>query len=155
MPDPLPSAVPGARVPPAEVPGVQGLTTLLVGVVVVAALYLGREVLIPITVAILLSFVLAPLVGLLRRIRTERVTSVILAVLIALGVLLGLGGVIGTQVAELPAKMPRYRWRIELNIEMLRHLAVEHPPGVLRSLGGPVANQGNSSQQPPIGKAHV
>ena len=37
-----------------------------------AALYVAREVLIPITVAFLLSFVLAPLVGLLRRLRAGR-----------------------------------------------------------------------------------
>jgi predicted PurR-regulated permease PerM len=44
----------------------------VVGVVVVAALYLGREVFIPIVLAILLSFVLAPLVDLLRRVRVPR-----------------------------------------------------------------------------------
>jgi predicted PurR-regulated permease PerM len=143
----LPSAVPAARVPPAEVPGVQGLTTLLVGVVVVAALYLGREVLIPITVAILLSFVLAPLVGLLRRLRAGRVTSVILAVVISLGVVLGLGGVIGTQVAELASDLPSYQWTIERKIDTVRRFAVEHTPGVLRSLG-PAVKQEGSHQTP-------
>ena len=55
-----------AQVAPAETPGLNSLLTLCVCVVVVAALYLAREVLIPITVAILLSFVLAPVVDLLR-----------------------------------------------------------------------------------------
>src|SRR3954453_20087654 len=44
-----------ASVPPAETPGLTGLLTLAVGVVVVAGLYLGRTVLIPITLAVLLS----------------------------------------------------------------------------------------------------
>ena len=52
----------------AETPGLSGLLTLAVAVVVVAGLYLGRTVLIPITLAVLLSFVLAPIVNLLRRI---------------------------------------------------------------------------------------
>jgi len=56
----------------------------LVSVVVIAALYFGKEVLIPITLAILLSFVLAPLADLLRRAHLGRVLSVLLAVLIAL-----------------------------------------------------------------------
>ena len=146
MPDPLPS-VPAARVPPAEVPGLQGLTTLLVGVVFVAALYFGREVLIPITVAILLSFVLAPLVGLLRRLRLGRVTSVIFAVLISLAVILGLGAVIGTQVAQLASDIPRYQWTIERKIDAVGRFAVEHTAGVIRSLG-PAVKQEGGAQQP-------
>jgi hypothetical protein len=48
--------------------------------VVVANLYFGRSVLILITLAMLLSFLLAPLVNLLRRIHLGRVPSVLLAV---------------------------------------------------------------------------
>jgi len=43
------------------------LLTLAVVVVVIAALYVGRIVILPIILAVLLSFVLAPLVGVLRR----------------------------------------------------------------------------------------
>ena len=43
------------------------ITIVLVGVIVVATLYFAREVLVPIALALLLSFVLAPLVQLLRR----------------------------------------------------------------------------------------
>ena len=46
-------------------------------VVVVAALYFGREVFVPLALAILLSFVLAPLVLLLRRLHVARVPSVV------------------------------------------------------------------------------
>jgi len=49
----------------------------------VAALYFGREVLIPVTLAMLLSFVLSPLVELLRRIWLGRILSVVLAVVLA------------------------------------------------------------------------
>ena len=38
----------------------------------IAALYFGREIFVPIALAILLSFVLAPLVGLLQRARVPR-----------------------------------------------------------------------------------
>ena len=57
-----------ARIAAAETPGLNALLTLAVAVVAIAGLYLAREVLIPITLAILLSFVLAPIVELLRRI---------------------------------------------------------------------------------------
>lgn len=58
--------------------------TLATGVVVVAALSLAREVLLPITLAVLLSLVLAPLVEVLRRIRLGRVPSVLAAALLSL-----------------------------------------------------------------------
>ena len=51
--------------PPAS-PSYQTLTGLGVGVTVIAALYFGKDILLPITVAVLLSFVLSPLVGALR-----------------------------------------------------------------------------------------
>src|ERR1700760_5200584 len=86
-------------VAPAETPGLTGLLTLAVGVVVVAGLYLGRTVLIPITLAVLLSFVLAPLVNLLRRIHLGRVPSALIAVLLALCIILSLGTLLGTQIA--------------------------------------------------------
>ena len=47
-----------SQVAPAETPGLRGLLTVVVAVVVVAGLYLGRSLLIPITLAVLLSFLL-------------------------------------------------------------------------------------------------
>ncbi len=114
----------GPQVTPPETPGIASLMTLLVGVVVVACLYLAREVLIPITLAVLLSFLLAPLVNLLRRIHLGRVPSVICAVVLALGMILGLGGLIGTQVAELAGEIPAYQYTIEHKIDSLRNFTV-------------------------------
>src|ERR1700722_11166598 len=92
MPDTtLPPGPRWAQVVPAETPSLRGLTTLAVTVVIVAALYFGRAVLVPITLAILLSFVLAPLADLIRRTRIGRAPAVILSVLIALGVIAALG----------------------------------------------------------------
>ena len=55
------------QVSPPAGPDLVTLVMVALGVVVVAALYLAREVLIPITLAILLSFVLGPVVSLFRR----------------------------------------------------------------------------------------
>src|SRR3954447_1828619 len=96
-----PSDRPPAKVAPAETPGLTGLLTLAVAVVVVAGLYLGRTVLIPITLAVLLSFLLAPIVNLLRRIYLGRVLSVLVAVILAISIILALGGLIGAQIAQL------------------------------------------------------
>ena len=61
------------QIPPPGKPRSGVLTGVVIGVVVVCTLYFGREVLIPITLAILLSFVLSPLMELLRRLWLPRV----------------------------------------------------------------------------------
>jgi predicted PurR-regulated permease PerM len=124
-----------AAVPPAETPGLTGLLTLAVAVVVVAGLYLGRTVLIPITLAVLLSFLLAPIANLLRRIHLGRVMSVIVAVLIALSIILALGGVIGTQIASLAQDVPKYANTVQGKIETVQTYAATRLTGLVGRLG--------------------
>ncbi|GLS52221.1 ABC transporter permease [Methylobacterium gregans] len=88
--------------------------------VVIAALYYGREVFIPLVLAILLSFVLAPVVSVLRRMHLGRVPSVITAVLLALGIILGIGTVLGTQVASLAVDLPRYQTTVQQKLSGLQ-----------------------------------
>jgi len=115
-------ALPRAKVPAVGTPDMRSLTTLAGAVVIVAGLYLGRDVLIPVTLAILLSLVLSPLIRMLRRLRLGRVVSVVVAVFIALGILLSIGGVIGSQLAELANDLPRYQSTITSKIETLQRM---------------------------------
>jgi predicted PurR-regulated permease PerM len=124
-----------ASVPPAETPGLSGLLTLAVGVVVVAGLYLGRTVLIPITLAVLLSFLLAPLVNLLRRIRLGRVPSVLVAVLLALSIILAAGTLIGSQIADLAQEVPEYAATIRSKVEAVQSFALSETGPFMRRLG--------------------
>jgi len=124
-----------ASVPPAETPGLSGLLTLAVGVVVVAGLYLGRTVLIPITLAVLLSFLLAPLVNLLRRIHLGRVPSVLFAVVLALSIILALGGLIGSQIAGLAQEVPQYATSIHAKIDTVQGFALTRMNAAMRRLG--------------------
>ena len=123
---PEPSAVPGVP-PPAEVsaartPNFATLTNIVVVVVVIGALYFGAEVLVPITLAVLLSFVLSPLMELLRRLWLPRVVAALLAVLLAIGIIIALGGIIGTQIAGLVDQVPQYQTTIERKLASLRQL---------------------------------
>jgi len=120
---------------PAGAPGVSGLTAIVAAVVAVAALYFGREVLIPITLAMLLSFVLSPLVELLRKAWLGRILSVVLAVALALGVILALGTAIGGQVAELAKDAPRYQATIEKKLTALRGATIAPLSRRIASLG--------------------
>ncbi len=109
-----------APVAPPSSPELRQLLTLVVAVVAVATLYLAREVLIPITLAVLLSFVVAPIVGLLRRVGLWRAPAVLLGMLLALGVVLVLGSVIGVQVAGLARDLPRYQSTIQAKVDTVQ-----------------------------------
>ncbi len=123
------------KVAPAELPSTNSLMTLAVSVVVIAALYVAREVLIPITLAVLLSFVLAPLVGRLRRWGLWRVPSVFLAVLVALGVILSLGAVIGTQVAQLGSQASFYATTVGDKVQAVRGFAAAQSAALANRFG--------------------
>ena len=93
-------------------------------VMIVGCLYFGREVLVPITLALLLAFLLTPLVALLRRLRLGHVPSVLLALLVALSVILAIGGVIGSQIAQLSTSLPQYVVTTEAKVETVRAYTV-------------------------------
>jgi predicted PurR-regulated permease PerM len=155
----------GAGVPASEVPRPQGLLVLLVAVVVVAALYLAKTVLIPITLAVLLSFVLGPVVGLLRRIHLPKVAAVLLAVLLALTVILLIGTLIGTQIADLAGNLPQYESTVMQKFDtvrsfvsdrmaaMMSHFApastfAGHHPGASAAAAVPAADAGAGQPLP-------
>jgi len=97
------------------------LTVLTIGLVV-AFLYFARDVVIPITLAILLSFLLAPAVRWLRRWHLGRVPAVTLTVLIAFLALLGFAAIIVQEVSSLAQQLPEYRSNLETKIRSLPEL---------------------------------
>jgi predicted PurR-regulated permease PerM len=127
----------------------RALNSLASGVLVIAALYMGRGVLIPITLAVLLSFIVAPLVGLLRRVHFGQWPSVIVAVLFALSVLSAVGALIGAQVAQLAKDLPQYQWTVEHKIRVLQENTLGRADTVLAS-----ASNALKRFAPPLGDAH-
>ena len=95
---------PGAS-PSAAVNGAAGL---IIAALLVAALYVGRDLLIPLALAGMLSFVLAPLVRRLVRWGLPHGASVALVVVVLLGVLFAGATVTGGQVTQLLEELPRY-----------------------------------------------
>lgn len=124
-----------ARIAPAEVPGLNGLLGLAVGVVVIAALYFAREVLVPIMLAVLLSFVLAPVVSLLRRLHLPRALAVVVTVMFTFGVIGLLAGIIGTQIASLTGDVPRYAASVEHKVANFRETTIGTLPRLIGKLG--------------------
>ncbi len=88
------------------------LLAVVVTVVVIAALYLAKIVLLPLALAMLFTFLLAPVVTLLERIRLPRVLAILLVIL-AFGTGLGtVGWVVGKQLIDVAGHLPDYRANI-------------------------------------------
>ncbi len=96
------------------------LNALLIGVIVVAIMFFAREVLLPLALAGILSFMLAPLVRGLQRLRLPRPLAVVVVVLIAFAAIFGLGRVLARQVATLAGDLPKYQDTISKKIDSLR-----------------------------------
>lgn len=145
MPAPIPSSHPGRQteVQPPNVPGISGLVTLAVAVVLLTALYIGREVFLPITLAILLAFVLSPFIELLRHWRLGRVPSVVVAVLVMVMILGSLSSIIGYQLAGLAVELPSYQLTIKQKVASLRSGALGHLPDMMRTLGHELGHAGD------------
>jgi predicted PurR-regulated permease PerM len=151
MPDLQAHTPPAAPTPVAPAAGPDASKAMTLFVMIVATLYFGRDVLMPVTLALLLAFLLSPLVTLLRRLHLGRTPSVLLAVIVALGIVIAIGGVIGTQLAELTTNLPQYAHTIETKVDSVRSFTLDrlsalaskvgaHPPALSRAAapgGGP------------------
>ncbi|MET0721855.1 MAG: AI-2E family transporter [Tardiphaga sp.] len=87
---------------------------------IIATLYYGRDIFVPIALAILLSFVLAPPVRLLQNIHVPRSIAVVGVVLLAFAGIFGLGSLFATQLTDLAGDLPKYQTTIREKIQSLR-----------------------------------
>lgn len=114
-------------------------------VMIVATLYFGKEVLMPVTLALLLAFVLAPTVNLLRRAHLGRVPSVLLGVTLGLCVVLAIGGVIGSQIGQLTTDIPKYAATVETKVSNVRNFTIGRLSELADKVGAKKAQSSTSS----------
>ena len=136
------------HVDPPATPSYQTLTGLGVGVTVVAALYFGKDILLPITVAVLLSFVLSPLVGTLRRLRIPRAVAVVFSVGLALAIIGGVGALLGSQIVEVAGDLPLYQTTIEKKVDVLRSATLGRVAEFASRFRGTLGQAGQISPPP-------
>jgi predicted PurR-regulated permease PerM len=77
------------------------VATAILAVIIIAMLYFGREIFVPIGLAILLSFVLAPLVAILQRIHVLRGFAVVSVVILAFALIFAMGSLLATQLTRI------------------------------------------------------
>ena len=116
------------------------LINMAVAALIIAALYFGREIFVPVALAVLLSFVLAPFVMRLHSWRVPRTASVLVVVFIGFSIIFSLGGLMVSQATHLAGKLPEYQQTLSDKIESLRGLmggsgTLEQASTVLKQLG--------------------
>lgn len=124
-----------------EVASLVGAVALaILGVIIVSALYVGREIFVPVALAILLSFVLASPVSALQRLKVPRGIAVVGVVLFAFAIIFALGSLIATQLNRLAGDLPSYQVTIQSKIQSVRGITggsstLERAAGMLQDLG--------------------
>jgi predicted PurR-regulated permease PerM len=93
-----------------------GMMAVLVTATVIAILYFAREVFVPITLAILLSFLLAPAVRWLRR---GRVTAVAFTAMLAFMAIAGFAAVVVGEISSLAQQLQEFRYNLQTKIRSL------------------------------------
>jgi predicted PurR-regulated permease PerM len=126
--------------------------TLITVAATVAALYFGKDIFLPLALAILLTFALAPVVSWLRRFRLPRPAAVIAVVIAAFAAITLFGAVVATQLGVLAQNLPLYQSNIEAKVRVIKDANVgesiiNRVSGLLERLGTEIRR----SDQPPVG----
>ena len=96
-----------------------GLWTVALTAFVIAALYFGRELLIPLALSALLTFLLSPLVTRLER-WLGRIVAVLLVVALIFSATGGAGWILTRQLVDLATKLPEYKGNITEKLHAFR-----------------------------------
>src|ERR1700745_1105642 len=107
---------PSSLTPTAALSGICGL--LLISFVV-AALYFGRSVFVPIALATLITFLLSRVVTRLER-WVGRIAAILVTVTVTFGIFAGTSWVTGPKLIDLADKLPSYQANITSKIRSLK-----------------------------------
>ena len=92
---------------------------LIAFVLVIAALYLGRQIFIPLALAFIFSFLLSPAVIFLERIRFGRIPSVLTVLILSFALVGTVSWAVATQFVAIMDELPSYKANLDLKIRTL------------------------------------
>lgn len=96
-----------------------GIWSILMAVFVITILFVGREVLMPLALAALITFLLSPLVARLER-WLGRIVAVLVVIIVLFSMIGGAGWLLARQVIDLATKLPDYQSNIETKLRSVR-----------------------------------
>jgi predicted PurR-regulated permease PerM len=111
---------PRALLPVKDVSAAARLLTLVGIVVVIAGLYFGRQILIPLALAVVLAFLLTPIVGLLEKGHLSRVPSVLAVLMLSFALMAAVGWGVTNQLRAILDHLPDYKANIHNKIVAIR-----------------------------------
>jgi predicted PurR-regulated permease PerM len=95
-------------------------SSLIIAIAVtIAMLYFGRRIFIPLALALVLSFLLTPLVGWLQRIRVGRIPAVLVVLVFCFAVTAGVGWGVAGQLLEITTHIRDYKTNLEEKVHAL------------------------------------
>jgi predicted PurR-regulated permease PerM len=118
----------------------------IVAAIIVGLIYFGRDVLLPIALAVLLSFVLAPLVRTLQKCWIPRAVAVVVVVLLTFMAMFAIGGTIAMEATQLANDLPRYNSTIQAKISSLQNKIADGGP--LARAAGTLGDFGRELSKP-------
>lgn len=89
-------------------------------VAVVAILYFGREILVPLAIAILLTFLLSPVCDWLERRGVWRIAAVLITISFLSAVFAVVGWIVGLQMVDLASRLPTYKGNLIAKLQSIR-----------------------------------
>jgi predicted PurR-regulated permease PerM/methylmalonyl-CoA mutase cobalamin-binding subunit len=122
------------------------MLTLAAIAVVTAALYLAKGLLVPLTLALLLSFLLSPVCDWLERRRLGRIPAVLVTAILAFAVLGILAWTTVVQMTDLAPKLPEYQKNIEAKLHSTNAYVSAALSKVTRTAQGMGQNLSQSEQ---------
>ncbi len=117
---------------------------------VLALLYFARGVLVPITLAVILSLLIAPLVRALRRLGLGQTWSVLGAVVVLAFSFAAVAGVIGSQLLHMAQSLPRYERTIGHKIRTLNDITVGRLDALTAQAGRLVNRHADNERPAPV-----
>lgn len=126
--------------------------TLIVATIVIATLYFARSILMPVAVAVLLAFILTPMVRLLRRLQLPSSAAVLATVALIFGLLVATGLIVAKQVNVLAENIPRYENSLREKVKTLRgaamqSVAVTQAAETIKDLGKELSKRTNAGPE--------
>jgi predicted PurR-regulated permease PerM len=127
------------------------ILTLVAAVVVITALYFARVMLVPLALAVLFTFLLAPLVSVLERIRIPRFVAIFLVVGIAVSGIGVMGWTVGNQLIDVTNQLPSYKTNIKEKIDSIRNpknRRLDKAADAMKELGKEIADAPPAANEP-------